>query len=230
MAQRSAAADFHRRFGHRPWRASEAGAVAPKRIADCPTAEAGRTSAYLQDAPLECRPDYLPEGCPVQPFFRSLILLACAAGPLVSASASEPETVPTVAPPPPPLLAAPRGPRPPHSANTLHAGELTTQAATVQESADLVQVSGTAQRAEVQCKGRAAEITGDYLVVEIGDNCGALKVRGNANVIRVHAATRIEVNGDDNAVTWNRYPEDATGRRQPTVFQSGAHNLIVPGD
>lgn len=81
----------------------------------------------------------------------------------------------------------------------------------------------------MQCKGRIAEITGDYLVVDIADACSLLKVRGNANVVRIDTVAGVEVDGDDNAITWLRFPGDTSGRKKPHIRMSGSHNLIVPG-
>lgn len=165
----------------------------------------------------------------MRPLFLSIALLCSLPFSTIAADTpATPESIPAVAPPPPPLLKAPSRLPEAHSAATVHAGEV-HQPAAVEEQAGLVRVSGTAQNAQVQCKGRVAEIVGDYLVVEIADTCSLLKVRGNANVVRIDTVAGVEVDGDDNAVTWLHFPGDDSGRKKPHTRMSGSHNLIAPG-
>jgi hypothetical protein len=83
---------------------------------------------------------------------------------------------------------------------------------------------------QLSCAGAAVEIRGDYRIVQLRDQCERVRIVGDFNVVQVETTAWIEIAGHDNAVTWNRFPDDETGRRKPMLVIRGERNLVAPGD
>jgi Protein of unknown function (DUF3060) len=75
----------------------------------------------------------------------------------------------------------------------------------------------------IECKGRKVRVMGDENRLELRGDCPDVSVSGDKNVLSVEIATRIQLTGDDNELSWAR----AAVGSEPRISIPGDRNRVT---